>query len=64
MTRVNRTMLVTAVCAVYARRTKRNAINAINTWVRTAFSEMPMKRLIFRFCLIQRKNSSMAQRRL
>ena len=32
--------------------------------VRTAFSEVPRKRRILRVCLIQRKNSSICQRRL
>src|SRR5262252_7682185 len=32
--------------------------------MRTAFSEVPTKRVIFRVCLTQRKNSSIAHRRL
>ena len=39
------------------RETK--AIKATATWMRTALSEVPRKRVIFSVCLIQRKNSSM-----
>ena len=52
------------VCVAWARRSSRKAIRATAIWMRTAFSEVPRKRLIFRVCLTQRKNSSIAQRRL
>ena len=38
-------------------------MSATAIWVATAFSLVPRKRLIFRVCLIQRKNSSICQRR-
>ncbi len=39
-------------------------MSATAIWIRTAFSEVPRKWLIFKVCLTHRKNSSMAQRRL
>ena len=50
--------------ATYQRETGEAVRAAVNTWIRIAFSEAAMNFLIFRCCLIQRKNSSMPQRRL
>ena len=44
----------------WARHSNRKVINATAIWMRTAFSLVPTKWRIFRVCLTQRKNSSMA----
>ena len=43
--------LATMRVASWARRSSRNAISATAIWMRTAFSEVPRKWLIFRVCL-------------